>query len=285
MFDPSDFICDIVRIPSLCHEDLMPCGALAAQPLQERGVRLCGVSRLVSGYEIGQIHPLHHTVLFCLAHEARLFVDEQDTVLRPGEMAILPAGLRHYYAPQGQSWHMIFFHLSPTAYWNCVERAGVTVRTSCDTVEMAQAIEGLVAEELRGESRIASLHAELALAYLERELGRNEGMEESALRRRFSQLWREVSLDLRAEWPLEVLAQRASLSMSSLNRHCKRLFGMPPGQMVTTLRIRQAEALLRTTSMPVYQIAAAAGYENQFAFSVAFKRATGHPPTHCRQSE
>lgn len=46
----------------------------------------------------------------------------------------------------------------------------------------------------------------------------------------------------------------------------------------------RAAMLLRHTDLTVARVAEAVGYSDEFAFSVAFKRATGQPPGRIRLS-
>jgi transcriptional regulator GlxA family with amidase domain len=48
---------------------------------------------------------------------------------------------------------------------------------------------------------------------------------------------------------------------------------------VTHVRMRRADTLLQSTSVKIAAIARMAGYENEFAFSTAFRRAHGVPPS------
>ena len=98
---------------------------------------------------------------------------------------------------------------------------------------------------------------------------------------RLWRLWRKVQSDLAFDWSLSRLADTAGVGPEYLRRLCLREIGMSPIRQVTRLRMQQAISLL-SEGYKVSAIAHAVGYDNAYAFSTAFKRITGRPPSHFR---
>jgi len=80
-------------------------------------------------------------------------------------------------------------------------------------------------------------------------------------------------------WTLELLAERVGLSRSALHERFVQFIGLPPMQYLTNWRMQIASRLLTQTSATLAAIAMDAGYESEAAFSRAFKRAVGMPPS------
>jgi len=80
-------------------------------------------------------------------------------------------------------------------------------------------------------------------------------------------------------WTLELLADRVGLSRSALHERFLQFIGMPPMQYLTNWRMQIASRLLLQTHAPLAAIAVDAGYESESAFSRAFKRSAGVPPS------
>jgi transcriptional regulator GlxA family with amidase domain len=99
---------------------------------------------------------------------------------------------------------------------------------------------------------------------------------------RLWRLWEEIDADLGQLWTLGDLARRADLSAEQLRRLCLRHHGTAPMQYLTRLRMRRAAALLATGDRDIAQVGQAVGYANAFAFSTAFRRHHGVPPTRLR---
>jgi AraC family transcriptional regulator len=58
---------------------------------------------------------------------------------------------------------------------------------------------------------------------------------------------------------------------------------LPPAAWIAQQRIERARALLRTTSLPLAQVAAQCGYANASHFSHRFREAVGVAPMVYRQ--
>ena len=77
-------------------------------------------------------------------------------------------------------------------------------------------------------------------------------------------------------------AQRLGVTPNHLNRTVKRCTGRNAGDWVDLSRLALAKYLLRRSDMPIIDVAAAAGFDDQSYFSRFFKRHTGLTPTDFR---
>ncbi|MEQ1823435.1 MAG: AraC family transcriptional regulator [Fimbriimonadaceae bacterium] len=82
-----------------------------------------------------------------------------------------------------------------------------------------------------------------------------------------------------AEVSLQSAAQRASLSEFHFTRVFKETMGISPSIYLQKRRLKDASLRLAQTSDKVSVIADDCGYQNASAFSRAFVREFGHPPT------
>jgi AraC-like DNA-binding protein len=80
------------------------------------------------------------------------------------------------------------------------------------------------------------------------------------------------------------LAQALNLSASRLRVVFKDAAGIPLGSYIQNYRLNRAMALLRTTSLPVTDVSAKAGFGSPQAFSRTFKKETGHTPRTYRKN-
>lgn len=77
---------------------------------------------------------------------------------------------------------------------------------------------------------------------------------------------------------IEELAQKASMSVSSLHRHFKEITAMSPVQFQKQLRLQEARRLLLTESADAGDVAFRVGYESPSQFSREYSRMFGYPP-------
>jgi AraC-like DNA-binding protein len=80
-------------------------------------------------------------------------------------------------------------------------------------------------------------------------------------------------------WTVERLGRHVGLSRSALAERFGEVMGEPIFAFLTRWRLLMAAEFLLTTTRPIGTIAHEAGYESAGAFSVAFKRAFGKPPS------
>ncbi|MCR6483086.1 AraC family transcriptional regulator [Amycolatopsis sp. OK19-0408] len=84
-------------------------------------------------------------------------------------------------------------------------------------------------------------------------------------------------------WTVAGLAARVGLSRAAFAARFARLVGEPPLAYLTGWRMTLAADLLRDTEDTVAAVAKAVGYDDPFAFSVAFKRVRGASPSDWRR--
>lgn len=85
------------------------------------------------------------------------------------------------------------------------------------------------------------------------------------------------------EWTLESLAREVGLSRSALAERFGQFVGQPPMQYLTSWRMQLAAGLLRGGTDSVARVAERVGYESEAAFSRAFKKVVGAPPSQWRR--
>jgi AraC-like DNA-binding protein len=84
-------------------------------------------------------------------------------------------------------------------------------------------------------------------------------------------------------WTLDVLARATGTPRATLTRRFAALTAQSPMAYLTAWRMSLAARKLRDTDATVRQIASEAGYDSEFAFARAFKRATGSAPGQYRK--
>lgn len=80
------------------------------------------------------------------------------------------------------------------------------------------------------------------------------------------------------------LARAVDAPRATFGRRFTALTGQAPMTYVTAWRMTVAARLLRDERLPLKDVAHRVGYESEFAFARAFKRATGQAPGRYRAS-
>jgi AraC-like DNA-binding protein len=81
------------------------------------------------------------------------------------------------------------------------------------------------------------------------------------------------------KWDLISLARIANVSVSLLDERFRALLGLAPIRYLTVWRMHVAGELLQSSELSVAAIARRVGYDSEEAFSRAFKREQGAPPS------
>ena len=94
----------------------------------------------------------------------------------------------------------------------------------------------------------------------------------------------EIHRDPARNWTLETLAHKVAMSRSAFAEQFARFLGTPPMQYLTNWRMQIAAHQLLSTTDSVSTVANRIGYDSEAAFSRAFKKLVGAPPSEWRKS-
>ncbi|MEU5694462.1 AraC family transcriptional regulator [Actinosynnema sp. NPDC020468] len=143
-----------------------------------------------------------------------------------------------------------------------------------------------IRDEVRGDRpgapHLAARFVELLLlhgirAELERPAGTSwrAALHDERVGRALEALYRDPA----APWTVATLARAAGMSRTTFAHRFRALVGESPVAHLTSWRMDLARTALRTDpTRSVASIATSVGYVSEFAFSTAFRRATGLPP-------
>jgi AraC-like DNA-binding protein len=77
---------------------------------------------------------------------------------------------------------------------------------------------------------------------------------------------------------VDKLASEMGMSRTNLHRKIKKITGLPPSELIRSIRMKKAASLLLNHENTVSQIAFIVGFEDQSYFSKSFKKQFGLPP-------
>jgi transcriptional regulator GlxA family with amidase domain len=93
-----------------------------------------------------------------------------------------------------------------------------------------------------------------------------------------------VEREARRDLSLRDIADRAAVSVRTLNRRFQAETGQTPMQWVTGVRVRHAQQLLETTSYGVERVGREVGFSSPANFREQFRRLSGVPPQSYRNT-
>lgn len=225
--------------------------------------------------------------------------DEEDYEVRPGELLLLKSGVHHYGkhpVPRGTRWHFIHFYMEQPQGIPVFEpdyEPIMQYREVCYAVPLPKLLTGLSGTAL--EQRISSF-----TDYVHGE----DPMKKWKINERLYQLLSDIAFyGQRTEAPqtisdgicryltehyqepfcAKLMEQQFYLSYKRLAAVFKRDKGQSMQQFQINIRMMQACHLLRSTLLPVGEIAARVGYTDALYFSRLFHVHQGMSPSDYRR--
>ncbi len=253
--------------------------------LARRGIYLVGISEASSSFFFARPSPIFCQILVCLSGSGLLYSGGEWLRCEPGMAYLTPTGKPHAYRclPDGQLWEIAWV-LYGSAAGNRIDPLShleMPLVTEVNPEPLAAVIRGLYDEAMNGAADPVILEEWASLLDAQaRRIAQPSGMD-TRLRR----LWADVAADPAHSWAVDSLAEKAVMSGEQLRRLCWRDLRRSPMRQVTFIRMRHAASLLASDFYTIETVAQKVGYENPFAFSTAFKRLMGVPPSVYRKEQ
>jgi AraC-like DNA-binding protein len=240
------------------------------------GFDLLGWSEAREGYTFVRTKPEYGQVKLTVAGQGKVWADGGWKTATAGTVYLSPPGtLSAFQVEAGRTWTIGWVHYLPREF-SCTHVQSTLV--AAETSALYWSVKGVCAEASGPADEEMLVHwLTLTAASVRRLLGPSTGDP------RLQLLWQRVEADLAHPWRLDELAAQIAVSTEHLRRLCHSATQRSPMAEVTRLRMRHAATLLSSGRYPVAEVAARVGYDNPFAFSTAFKRVIGHPPSASRR--
>ncbi len=279
-------ICETHIVNRACRERFLPLEHPGCAPLGKAHVSLAGVSSLQKCYRIARIKPRYHVVVYTVGGEGTLRTAGMTASVTTGSLLVLPAETTYEYSLASSAWNMVWFHLGRRRMWSGIASSAPWFAETSSGHVVFNACEALLSESRSVASRsanIVELQASLIREYLLRDLCAPASSEFLRHEEPLRLLWRKVEESLDERWSVEKLAREVHLAPGYFHRVVAELNGTTPMRMVAELRMQHAQSLIRYSNLTLAEVASKVGYNDQFAFSVAFRRWAGKPPSTFRE--
>lgn len=243
--------------------------------------------------------------------DAWLHINGEKQKLQTGDLLIFPRDTQHVLSSSddipepehinqtpsgnGATTRLIcgFFEFKSKASWPLLDALAdaILIAHNSPNSSLCNAIVGLLKEELNQQEHgyllAVNRLAELLFLQVLRHQIRNEVINTGLLAALFDpHLGKALSLmhqQSDKRWTLLQLAEASALSRSSFAKRFHEMTGTPAMAYLTAWRMQNATELLQHTSMSLFGISDACGYESEAAFRKAFKNHTGLTPGQVRK--
>ena len=258
----------------------MPLELPVSSLLRSHGIQFAGVSDLVDGYFMRSPSGYdQHLLTFTIAGRGYWRSDNRQYDLQPGEAIFYAAGSGATdFGVAGERWSMIWFYLDPAAPWEVAFSSALELKVVEFMPQLEFSMRNFILEAKR-DGQAARHYAELIVHYLRVFFKGNDNDSWET----FQNLWNEVAAHPEQGWDKRKLAKELKMSVSTLQRYCRKYYGKSPHRLIVENRMKQAMLLLVRSDLPLRFLADKIGYSDEFSFSAAFKQFTGESPREYRQ--
>jgi AraC family transcriptional regulator len=232
---------------------------------------------------------------------ARLGKRTFEGTVRPGELAIIPAGTT--WRCQSDSLHLqntLLLFLRPLFVRSAAEEFDSSFNDVALTPQIGFQSRQIryIAMSLLGELNEAnalgrpyadSLATGLALQLIRRysslkdaQIGHG-GMAPHRLRKAIGLIDHHLAEEEEGRVGLRSVAKEVGMSFFHFSRAFKQAMGMTPTNYIAERRIERAKALMEETDLPISEIALRSGFSSQSHFTTSFRRLSGVTPRSFRK--
>lgn len=220
---------------------------------------------------------------YTLAGEGRLETAGREYRVKPNEAMLLHfPGPNRYWLPAGVTrWEFIYVCMhgrEVMRLWPYIESAIGPIASLGDKSPILRCALRLVTAALRGEIRTPYEASAGAYSLMMDLAAQVRGSQRDQHRQMVAAT--TAFAESRLQLPLGVgdLALQAGLSRFHFTRVFTKAAGLAPGAWLIDLRIREAARLLRTTTLPIKQIALKCGSTDASHFGKQFRQTMGMSP-------
>lgn len=265
-----------------CREEFLP--TAANRCFKDYGILMGGVSELRGEYCIYRHSSSFHLLIYTISGTGKItFANGRKQQLKAGDLLTLRAGQRHDYGIDGETWQILWLHLSQetiTLLWGIKK----TLLLSELQHLFAACFEFMHSSGGQNEL-IYAMYAQLIIGTVKREFNSKPSSSNHEITERLTCLLKDINSQPGKKWTVKNMAAKTFYAEGYFYNVFKKHIGMSPMEKVLELRMLRACEYLRNTDYRLDRIADLLGYADQFAFSKAFKRWQGVPPKNYRNKK
>ena len=235
-----------------------------------------------SDWQGKSVCPPFSRLYFVTKGEARIIAADRETILRPGNVYLIPTGLTHDYSCDS-AMEKLWFHFNIELYDGADLFSGLNSCYACpiDPAEVEAAREAYLSGTMSGALLVESLIFKSAAL-----MARITGVDERPMRE-YSPLLKTLFPIVRASVSSRMtarrLAERLNVSESTLTKRFRAETGLTLGHYLDGMLMQRARHLL-LTDQSIAEISEQLEFCDQFYFSSFFRQRQGETPSHYRRA-
>lgn len=223
-------------------------------------------------------------VMLCTEGAGHLVCEGVTRPVTAGDCLFLPAGAPHEYRADTPRWGMQWLTFDGYAVPQLLTQFGMTkpllVHAGGSTAlqrHFDRMVTALTTDRMFGDFACSGLVYSFLMEFHRLLHTAEEGR---------NQLLMQVLAHIDQAYPHDISLQQLADAAAVTPQHLCRIFRdtmhMRPVEYITQRRLRAAQELIRTTDLPLHEIARRVGFSSAGYFSTVFRRYVGVSPSSCR---
>lgn len=248
---------------------LLSCGWERCEPLQSYGPA------------VRNYYMLH----FVLDGEGHYYIDDKGYRVKAGQCFLVePGNLTFYKAEPQNPWVYVWIcfngDIVPELLAQCHFKPEQPVITLSCVKSIKKIIFSMMKHNALTPANECYIHSNLYLLFAKLQEDLHASYSDVELNDNFyiTKAIEYIEKNTFTDLTVQQVARYLNISRSYLYALFERELHTSPQQFLTNAKIANARELLRKSTVPVASVALSCGYKNAFAFSRAFKQATGMSP-------
>ena len=241
-------------------------------------------------YKVSREHHDSYLFMYTLSGCGKIMSDNAIATLPVGGAVIIDCQKSHSYASCADGWEFLWIHIkgsSVQAFLDMLYPGGVFAINISRRGEFASKTKELIYKigendilsAALSSSRLHDLFCMLIADSIKAEQEKSRGRYSEYVERVIDLIHQKYSQVI----TIDDIISGIPISKFHFIRLFKRIMGTTPYNYLTNYRINSAKLLLRTTDMPVAEIADKCGFSDTSNFIVQFKKHTGQSPLRYRR--
>lgn len=225
---------------------------------------------------------MENILIYCLGGEGFIEIGEERITLNADEAYIIPAFMPHkYQAAETTPWSILWMHFAGKECF--VNEAKEKQKVNEALKPRIVSLFSLLRDDLRTGTPDGKSVSYLASLIIHEIFFKKNALDANKPPLMFEQIENYMREHLSTELTIKQLSLEFEIPESTLCVLFKKHSGKGPIDFFTSLRMKEAEKLLRESSLYIYQVAELLGYKDQYYFSRVFTKYAGESPREYRK--
>lgn len=228
--------------------------------------------------------------LFTIRGNGKISINQNTHTLLPGQAILIDCHKPHEYYAVTDQWEFLWLHTNGEGMYSMYPLlySGTPFPIQLADTENMLSVFDYIFHQMMSPGIESSLALSLKLHQLCNDMIRFALQTEQTNQKRSYEQEMQLVVAFLQEHLQEQITVEDMLSLVSISKYhfirlFKRSFGVTPYHYLNTLRINHAKTLLRTSDLPIADIAWKCGFQDTSNFIYQFKKCTGQKPTSYRK--